>query len=114
MIDELDYTYHSHTARCGHAYGKDEDYVEAAIKRGLKVLGFSDHVFLPGLSQYRMRGDYEEMDDYVSSVRSLEKKYKDKKMILRFIKPAPACTGHESYRGSPPGHAGGRHLTRSR
>ena len=37
------YNYHCHTKRCGHASGTDEEYVEAAIKAGYKVLGFSDH-----------------------------------------------------------------------
>ncbi len=35
--------YHTHTERCYHASGEDKEYVEAAIKAGLKVLGFSDH-----------------------------------------------------------------------
>ena len=35
--------YHTHTARCGHAIGTDEEYVQAAIQAGLKTLGFSDH-----------------------------------------------------------------------
>ena len=32
--------YHTHTARCYHASGKDEEYVKAAIKAGIKELGF--------------------------------------------------------------------------
>ena len=28
--------YHTHTARCGHAIGTDEEYVQAAIQAGLK------------------------------------------------------------------------------
>lgn len=35
--------YHTHTTRCYHASGKDEEYVKAAIKAGIKELGFSDH-----------------------------------------------------------------------
>lgn len=35
--------YHTHTWRCNHAVGTEEQYVEAAIQRGLKTLGFSDH-----------------------------------------------------------------------
>jgi histidinol phosphatase-like PHP family hydrolase len=45
MERKLDYCYHSHTTRCGHAYGSDEDYVEAAITNGFRVIGFSDHIF---------------------------------------------------------------------
>ena len=31
--------YHTHTTRCFHAIGKDEEYVKAAIKAGIKELG---------------------------------------------------------------------------
>ena len=35
--------YHTHTTRCMHATGSDEDYVLSAIKGGYQELGFSDH-----------------------------------------------------------------------
>ena len=35
--------YHTHTTRCMHAVGDDEDYVRSAIKGGFQELGFSDH-----------------------------------------------------------------------
>ena len=35
--------YHTHTARCHHAMGTDEDYVQIAIQEGYTTLGFSDH-----------------------------------------------------------------------
>ena len=35
--------FHTHTARCGHASGEDEQYVRSAIRGGYRVLGFSDH-----------------------------------------------------------------------
>ena len=34
--------YHTHTTRCVHATGSDEDYVLSAIKGGYQELGFSD------------------------------------------------------------------------
>ena len=27
-MDNLEYNYHTHTSRCGHAFGKDEEYVD--------------------------------------------------------------------------------------
>lgn len=70
--------YHSHTKRCGHAEGEDEEFVLSAIKNGFEVYGFSDHIMLPNREQNRMRGSYEkDFDDYVSSIRSLEEKYKN-------------------------------------
>ncbi|MCH3909240.1 MAG: histidinol-phosphatase [Bacilli bacterium] len=71
----LGYTYHSHTKRCGHATGEDEDYVKKAIEGHYEILGFSDHVMLPGKSQHGMRGDYSLADGYFKSVRSLQEKY---------------------------------------
>ncbi len=70
--------YHTHTSRCNHAIGEDREYVEKAIERGLKVLGFSDHCpqFFPTdhYSGFRMRP--EKMDDYVKSVLDLRSEYK--------------------------------------
>ena len=78
----IDYCFHSHTKRCGHAIGEDEEYVIEAIKKGIKVLGFSDHVFLPNLidiDQTRwMRGDYSLLDDYIDSVNYLKERYASK------------------------------------
>jgi histidinol-phosphatase (PHP family) len=74
-MDKLDYCFHSHTKRCGHAYGEDEEYVKSAIKGGFTKMGFSDHVMLPNFVQKGMRGDYSLVPGYVTSVRALEKKY---------------------------------------
>ena len=77
--------YHTHTARCGHATGTDEDYVLAAIEQGFDELGFSDHVPWPYQDGYthpsvRMRVD--QMPGYLNSVRALAAQYKDKIHIL--------------------------------
>ena len=39
----MKHNYHTHTTRCHHAEGSDEDYIIEAIKAGYKTLGFSDH-----------------------------------------------------------------------
>ena len=70
--------YHTHTFRCNHASGTEEEYVRNAIDRGIKVLGFSDHtpyVFEGDhYSYFRMRPEL--LEDYVSSVLALREKYK--------------------------------------
>lgn len=68
--------WHTHTARCGHAVGTDEEYVQAAIKAGVKTLGFSDH------AAYRApcptdRMNYEQVPEYKASILNLKEKYKD-------------------------------------
>ncbi len=70
--------YHTHTSLCHHATGEMEEYVENAIKSGIKILGFSDHA--PYLfdgdhySHFRMRP--EETEKYVKDIDTLRQKYK--------------------------------------
>ena len=68
----IDYCYHTHTTRCGHASGTDEEYVLSAIEKGYKLIGFTDHIFLPNVIQDGMRGRYEELDDYINSINHLK------------------------------------------
>ncbi|MBQ2765773.1 MAG: histidinol-phosphatase [Clostridia bacterium] len=72
--------YHTHTARCHHASGTEREYIETAIARGLKVLGFSDHSpqFFPTddyYSHFRMRP--EETDGYIKTLTDLRHEYRD-------------------------------------
>lgn len=39
--------YHTHTYRCGHANGNEQEMVQAAIKENFQELGFSCHIPLP-------------------------------------------------------------------
>ena len=69
--------YHTHTRRCMHAEGEDEAYVEAAIRGGFDVLGFSDHAPFPFVSGYvsPIRMTMEELPGYLASCRSLKAKF---------------------------------------
>ena len=71
--------FHTHTSRCNHASGTDREYVEAAIRAGVKVLGFSDHspYWFPNgyYSTHRMKPN--EIEEYVNSVLSLKKEYQN-------------------------------------
>ena len=72
--------YHTHTARCHHATGEDEEYINRAIAEGIKILGFSDHapyIYPEGYeSFYKMTPN--ESAEYFSSLRHLRDKYLDK------------------------------------
>lgn len=76
---KIDYCYHSHTKRCGHAFGEDEEFVLAAIKMGIKRLGISDHVIFnnPKYNQPGIRGNSDQLEDYLNSCNYLKDKYKD-------------------------------------
>lgn len=71
--------YHTHTERCGHAAGSDREFVENAIKGGIKILGFSDHcpwVFDNGyVSDIRMKPS--EVEGYFRSLTDLKNEYAD-------------------------------------
>ena len=72
--------YHTHTYRCMHARGTDEDYVLAAINAGITVLGFSDHTPWKYDSDFKanMRMPLSQFDEYYRSISYLKEKYKDK------------------------------------
>lgn len=77
--NEMKYNYHTHTSRCNHADGSDEEYVLKAIEAGFDEIGFSDHTPWPYkgfVSTMRMRE--EELASYVKSIKSLREKYSDK------------------------------------
>ncbi len=69
--------YHTHTTRCRHATGTDEEYVLQAIDGGLQVLGFSDHTpfLFPGDYYTHMRMYPHELENYAASILSLRQKY---------------------------------------
>ncbi len=71
--------YHTHTVRCNHALGSEREYIEAAIKAGVKVLGFSDH------APYSFEGGYiptfrmtpKQACGYVALLSELKEEYKN-------------------------------------
>jgi histidinol-phosphatase (PHP family) len=79
----MKFNLHTHTTRCNHADGKDEEYVLAAIDNGYDMIGFSDHAPYKFPTDYKsgFRMELGKTRDYVNSVRSLQKKYEDKIQI---------------------------------
>lgn len=75
----MKFNYHTHTSRCFHAKGEDEEYILAAIEAGFDEIGFADHSPWP----YRgyvsgMRMHENDFEPYVRSIKALREKYKDK------------------------------------
>ena len=75
---------HTHTYRCRHAEGTDEEYVLAAIAAGFTKLGFTDHTPFPYDNGYvgKSKMTVDELDGYVESVNALKEKYKGQIEIL--------------------------------
>lgn len=71
------HNFHTHTARCQHAVGTDEAYVEAAIAAGFDLLGFADHAPWPFASGFvsPIRMPMSAFEDYVTSIRHLQARY---------------------------------------
>jgi len=73
----MKHNFHTHTTRCKHALGTDEQYVQAAIESGFDVLGFADHAPWAFSSDYvshcRMPAD--QWTDYKQSILALKEKY---------------------------------------
>ena len=76
-MEDEDFTmktnFHTHTARCCHASGRDEEYVQSAIRGGYQILGFADHSPWQFSSSYRshMRmNPREQFQDYLQSIRT--------------------------------------------
>ena len=71
--------YHTHTPRCKHARGNEEQYILEAINQGHRVSGFADHTPWHYQTNYHptMRMEEKELANYVETLRLLKEKYKD-------------------------------------
>lgn len=70
--------YHTHTFRCGHAKGSDEEYIQAGISLGLKTLGFSDHEEFNNYGNDNVEKKNSITKEYIHSINLLKRKYKEK------------------------------------
>src|SRR5215471_19010989 len=90
--------YHVHTARCGHAAGAMERYVERAIEAGLTELGFSDHLFLYWLPADQRDPEVTmaewEHDFYIQDVERCRERYASD-ITIRLSIEADYIPGHE-------------------
>ncbi|MDD4335299.1 MAG: histidinol-phosphatase HisJ family protein [Desulfotomaculaceae bacterium] len=65
---------HLHTRLCGHAAGEIDEYLDVAARRGIKEVGFCDHLplyFLPPdktIPGYAM--DESDLPDYISMIKN--------------------------------------------
>ena len=101
--------FHTHTYRCGHANGSEEEMVCSAIKMEIEELGISEHVPLPHYRQHllkslvairgprsflslvhafiqngpSMRMPYPDMENYLDKIKECQDKYQDQIRIYK-------------------------------
>lgn len=82
----MKFDFHTHHDRCGHAVGHIRDYIEAAIEKGLTMIGISDHSPYfgnpidqpqPGIAMAKS-----EFPLYIKEVLSLKQEYKEQIEVL--------------------------------
>lgn len=75
----MNYNYHTHTPRCGHATGTEEEYILRALNGGIKHMGFSDHFpfAFPDGRESSFRVPVAEAKAYVAELSALREKYQD-------------------------------------
>ncbi|MCL6478703.1 MAG: histidinol-phosphatase HisJ family protein [Peptococcaceae bacterium] len=78
--------YHIHTARCGHARGEMPQYIARAREKGLKEIGFADHVPMYWLPAERRDSGLAMAEDhfpgYMEEVLSLRGEHPDIDILL--------------------------------
>lgn len=88
--------YHMHTPRCKHATGPLAAYAEAALRLGLREIGFSDHSPLPGGRGANVRMAPEELPAYIEDVFALREQYRSR-LTIRLGLELDFVVGLESY-----------------
>ncbi|PGY08342.1 phosphoesterase [Bacillus sp. AFS031507] len=77
---------HTHHDRCGHARAKIRDYIDAAIERGLSVIGIADHSPYFSSDEDQLRPHIamakSMFPEYVNEVLQLKQAYSDKIEVL--------------------------------
>ncbi|NBI28835.1 histidinol-phosphatase [Chengkuizengella marina] len=77
---------HTHHNRCGHADGSIEDYIKAAIEKGLKIIGISDHspyfAHSKDQAEPRIAMAKSEFPNYVNEILKLKEKYNGQIEVL--------------------------------
>lgn len=77
---------HTHHDRCGHARGRIQDYIEAAIEKGMDIIGISDHSPYLASEEDQLYPHIamgkSQFPEYVNEVLKLKKLYSGKIEVL--------------------------------
>ena len=70
--------FHNHTTLCCHATGEMEEYIQAAIQKGIRILGFADHSPWMPQEDVKMAMSYEEVPVYIKQVEKWKEYYENR------------------------------------
>lgn len=91
--------FHVHTYRCRHAGNEqDEAYVQKAMELGALRITFTDHAPFCG-NPFGNRMQIEELEGYVSSLKQLKEKYKEKIEVCIGLEVEYLPAFHDYYSG---------------
>lgn len=89
--------YHIHTFRCGHAVGTVEEVVAAARRKGLKEIGFSEHLPMYWLPEEKRNPEFSmpwpDLEIHISEVRQARAANPD--LSIKLGIEADYIPGHE-------------------
>lgn len=68
--------YHNHTELCGHASGSLDEYITAAVKRGITEIGFSDHAPMPLPMREGITMSPEQAEVYIENILKKKEEYR--------------------------------------
>lgn len=69
--------YHIHTKLCGHAVGEPAEYVEEARRKGLREIGFADHMPLLRIRDPELTMCPEDLPRYVEMIEDTRARFDD-------------------------------------
>jgi len=87
--------YHNHTFLCGHAIGEPFEYVDAALKLGLKEIGFSDHAPLVSHEDPTVTMSFEQLPRYHQMLEELKERYAEADIMIKVGIEADFIPGYE-------------------
>jgi histidinol-phosphatase (PHP family) len=67
--------YHMHTKLCGHATGTVEEYIESALSKGIREIGFSDHAPMPEATRRGFTMSADEVEPYIRMIEDQRDRY---------------------------------------
>ena len=87
--------YHMHTPLCHHAVGEPTDYARAAVRAGLKEIGFSEHSPMQRDDFDDWRMDLGDLDLYVEKVKKARREVPE--ITIKLAMEVDYIPGHEDW-----------------